>query len=66
MKVKTKNRSSLILSSIFSVFSKPLAIPIKWGMKAVTKNQLLKPRPAPPEKKRHRKMIQASRRASRT
>jgi len=44
---------------------KTISIPIKWGIVAVEKNQLKRPGPASPEKKRLRKITQAARRRNR-
>ena len=39
--------------------------PLKWGMEAVEKDKLRKPGIADPQKKAHRKMVEASRRRNR-
>ena len=49
---------------LFELFSGPKeAIP--WGIKAKEKDKLLKPGKAPAAKKRHRKMVEQSRRRNR-
>ena len=47
------------------VFNAPRAPVNKWGIKAVEKDKLRKPTLTLPEKKRHRKMIEASKRRNR-
>jgi hypothetical protein len=51
------------LTTLFESLFESKPIPMRWGMTA--KHHLPKPRPATPERKRRRQMVQASQRRNR-
>jgi hypothetical protein len=53
-----------LYETLSELFNRPRK-PVPWGIKAKKKDELLKPGKAPAAKKRHRKMIQESRRQNR-
>jgi hypothetical protein len=51
------------LATVLESLFKSRSAPMSWGIKA--KHHLPKPKPATPERKRHRQMVQASQRRNR-
>ena len=64
MKVKGLRLNGL-LAAMTEVFMAAKKVPVKWGMVAKEKGELLQPQKADPAKKRARKGIEASKRRNR-